>query len=356
MEGGPAEARFGGSSAVRYDVGEDVQAPASRPMRRMGAVLAGVGALMAVACVGALVGFDASAGGSVALFAETGEVHRAEVQLQAAGTKLTKAVTESDRIKAQEQKLAGVASELKHEETAVRSEMHEARNAMVALKYKIHNLNAESFSAGMFGGAAKKAAHSHLALKKSLENHAAETTSKTFQQHLAQALMSAKTAPAPAKPASSAQPNQVSAAASPLGISLMKHVGGGHAASTGQTKPEPAAAKPVAESAVGTQEQLVADPRVVTATAQPEVATQPRPAAQQPAQTQRAKQYVPTALDQRTAAAARLAQLARKQAYERSGSFWRTEQERAQEEAARAYAPMPVLPVLSPLGPEAAAP
>ena len=315
---------------------------------------------MAVACVGALVGFDDSAGGSVALFAETGEVHRAEVQLQAADTKLTKAVAESDRIKAQEQKLAGVASELKHEETAVRSEMHEARNAMVALKYKIHNLNAESFSAGMFGGAAKKAAHSHLALKKSLENHAAKTTSKTFQQHLAQALMTAKTAPAPAKPASPAQPNQVSAAASPLGISLMKHVGGGHAASTGQTKPEPAAAKPVAVSAVGTQQKLVSAPRVVTATAQPEVDTQPRPAAQQPVQqptqTQRAKQYVPTALDQRTAAAARLAQLARKQAYERSGSFWLTEQERAQEEAARAYAPMPVLPVLSPLGPEAAAP
>jgi len=320
----------------------------------MHAVMAGVGALMAVACVGALVGYGGSVGGAVALFAEPGTVDRAQVQLQAEDAQLSKAVAENDRIKMQQQKLGAVELTLTREETAVRAQMHKARNAMVALKYKIHNFRTEQFSEGMFGGRAKKqAAHSNLARKKSLEAQAASdkkaTTGKAFYNHLVQALSAV--APSPAKGTPAAQPKKEAVASSPLGISLMKHVGGGRAA--------PVAAKHtvVAQAVAGEQQLAEAPPK-------------PRPAVHvhrahtvQVHHVQEAprvhllfKQYVPSALDARSAAASSLAQLAQRQAYERSDTYWRTVQERARAEAARAYSPLPAMPLLRALGPEASAP
>ena len=392
------ELRFGESSAVRYDVGSEEQGQEVRPARRrMRAVMAGVGALMAVACVGALVGYGGSVGGAVALFAEApGTVDRAEVQLQAEDAQLSKAVAEHDRIKDQQQKLGAVEMTLKREETAVRAQMHKARNAMVALKYKIHNYKTEQFSEGMFAGRAKKqAAHSNLARKKITEQAASDkkaTTGKAFYNHLVQAL-SAAVAPSPAKATPAAQPKQEAVASSPLGISLMKHVGGGRAVPVEAKHAVVAQAAPVAppqEKFAPAQEKLAGEQQLAAA------ASAPRPVVrvqavqvmharqahapvqvvhqdQAPMHAQAAprvvkqevvkqeaprvvKQYAPSALDQRSAAASHLAQLAQRQAYERSDTYWRTVQERARKEAARAYSPLPAMPLLRALGPEAAAP
>jgi hypothetical protein len=345
----------------------------------MRAVMAGFGALMAVACVGALVGYGGSVGGAVALFAEEpGTVDRAEVQLQAEDAQLSKAVAENDRIKDQQQKLGAVEMTLKREETAVRAQMHKARNAMVALKYKIHNVRTEQFSEGMFAGRAKKqAAHSNLARKKSLEEQAASdkkaTTGKAFYSHLVQALSatvapspaavapSPKATASPAKATPAAQPKQEAVASSPLGISLMKHVGGGRAVPVEAKHAVVAQAAPVAPPVekFAAEQQLAAAapaPRPVVRVQAVRVVHENQAQVRKQEAPRVVKQYAPSALDQRSAAASHLAQLAQRQAYERSDTYWRTVQERARKEAARAYSPLPAMPLLRALGPEASAP
>ena len=143
-------------------------------MLRTKAVLAGSLFLLAVVSFAALAGSGAEGGatGVTPLELEQKSVKKLmtfENKLQHDKGQLDTVIHRLGEIKAAESKIKQEQATLLQKEAATRATVHDTRNKMVSLKYKIHNMKAVAFSDAMFGLSSqrskKEKAHASLERK-----------------------------------------------------------------------------------------------------------------------------------------------------------------------------------------------
>jgi len=283
--------------------------------------------------------------GSVELFAEVddGRLDRIEGEMKAYKTKLTSVLGEFHGLQARQSKLRGEEQSLDEKERDVKDIVHHTRNAITSLEYEVHNLRNEQLSDSMFGHHASAA----------LEQVKAATSSKEG----AKARLSAKAG--------------------------AQHGGSATAAAAQQHKGEPVAAVRVVEAVPAAKAKAA----VVVTKAVP-VSMKAAPSALQVAATRAALQRAAVAREQLAVEQKRelrdeardargmqknglqqlansegevykaqvRANMAQKQAYMRSAEYMHTQDVARRTRERASGNGMPMLPILQPLGPEAAAP
>lgn len=267
-------------------------------------------------------------------------------QLKEDSSRLKSVVSLFDKVKQEQSELKVKEDDLKNKETSIRSAVHEARNSVVALKYKIHNMKTEAFSNQMFSDSEqrRKDAEQRLVLKKlALEGQEAHQAHPTGAETPAQAVAPLPAAPAPAAP-TPAIPTPAAAPAPQVALHP--------------------AAPPVQQQAKAPA------PRVEEVRAQQPHPTYVRsvvyekPIAPPANQQQEMRPVVrSTMVEQRrpstwqmASSAQQRANFAQQQAYHRSAEYLAEQEAEQRQKYAMGLMPMPQLPALHPLGPEAAGP
>eukprot|EP00284_Hemiselmis_tepida_P017402 CAMPEP_0174917724 /NCGR_PEP_ID=MMETSP1355-20121228/2645_1 /TAXON_ID=464990 /ORGANISM="Hemiselmis tepida, Strain CCMP443" /LENGTH=330 /DNA_ID=CAMNT_0016162849 /DNA_START=9 /DNA_END=1001 /DNA_ORIENTATION=- len=320
--------------------------------------LKGALALALLACAAVAWTRGTSGQGKVELYASTGagKLSAINEELKAYKTKLSHVLGKFDTLQARQSELRGDEQRLEAQERQVRSTVHQTRNAITTLQYKVHDMSTEALSNAMFGsrlsstgpsarvsGGAAAPAHA-AAAKAGAKARLATKASGALMGKAGAVVEPHATAPVPAV--------RVVSAVAPKGQERAAVVAPPKAAAAAAAAQPTALKAAVARVALARQQRAVQERRMELqrTAAQPQRAPWGALAARPAAALRQGGGD-----DEVQAAQARAAQ-AQRMAYMRSAEYVESQQ-RAAANRQRVYGTdLPQLPSMAPLGPEAAAP